>query len=149
MLVLSLAGRGGAARYEGMVVGMAQTLGQRGEFVGAALPRRRWLVLSLAGRGGAARYEGMVVGMVQKLGQRCGVVGAALPQRRWLVLSLAGRGGAARYEGMVVGVVQKAWFSGRYKRSAKPPGIVHPEGDDETCAGGITCRCWSWQTRRG
>jgi hypothetical protein len=34
--VLSLAGRGGAARYEGMVLGAAQKLGQRGEFGAAA-----------------------------------------------------------------------------------------------------------------
>jgi|GEM_PF-4080756 hypothetical protein len=56
-LVMSLAGRGSAARYEGIARGALQEVGQSGEFVGAALLRWRWLVLSLAGCGSAARYE--------------------------------------------------------------------------------------------
>ena len=81
-------------------------LGRRDDFVGAALPRWRWLALSLAGRGSAARYGGMVFCALQKLGQRGDFVGAALPRWRWLVLSLAGRGSAARYRDMVFCVVR-------------------------------------------
>jgi len=69
--VLSLIGRGSAARYEDMVFRAVQKLGQRGDFVGAALPRWRWLVLSLIGRGSAARYEEMALGLgcVLRVGQ--------------------------------------------------------------------------------
>jgi hypothetical protein len=54
---MSLAGRGSAARYEGIARGALQEVGQSGEFVGAALPRWRWLVLSLAGCGNTAHEE--------------------------------------------------------------------------------------------
>ena len=42
-------------------------LGQSDEFVGAALPRWRWLAIALAGRGSAARYEGVVFCVTQSL----------------------------------------------------------------------------------
>jgi hypothetical protein len=72
---LSLIGRGSATRYEDIMLCMAHVawcadlrgvFGDRaagGGFVGAALPRRRWLALSLIGRGSAARYEDIMLSM--------------------------------------------------------------------------------------
>ena len=67
----------GAARYEDimfcMVLGVRicvafLVIGLRGRFVGAALPRWRWLALSLASRGSAARYEGITLCAVLGVG---------------------------------------------------------------------------------
>jgi len=38
-------------------------IGLRGRFVGAAMPRWRWLALSLIGRGSAARYKDIMLCM--------------------------------------------------------------------------------------